>query len=196
MGRLVRLPKYATNVDLPAAGMRPSVVPSGYALSPVVQAPDDYLARIAKYVPAEVIAFSLFINAILDQAVRAGGPAATMAGFPVASIAQIALVAGIVLTPLFVWYVREEGDAWITNAVVSTLLFPFWAYAMGAVAFADYRDGNLAAILLATVTVVSGFISPRVPRASRRVDKPASAPGENVRVLDSRASQTLAAQDL
>jgi hypothetical protein len=61
--------------------------------------------------------------------------------------------------------VREDGDAWITNAVVSTLAFPIWAYTLGAVAFADYRDGNLAVILLATFTVVSGLISPRKPRA-------------------------------
>jgi hypothetical protein len=44
------------------------------------------------------------------------------------------------------WYVRQDGDAWVTNAVVSTIALPFWAYLMGAVAFAPYHDGNLAAI--------------------------------------------------
>jgi hypothetical protein len=94
-----------------------------------------------------------------------------MAGFPVMTIATGALILGMVLTPLFVWYVREDGDAWFTNVFVSTLAFPFWAYALGAVAFSDYRDGNFAAILLATFTVVSGLISPRMPRARRRKDR-------------------------
>lgn len=192
MGRLVRVPKQPSNVDLALEG----VLPPGYG--PVAAQGDNYLERIAKYVPAEVIAFSLFINAILDQAVRAGGPSATMAGFPVMSIAQIALVAGILLTPLFVWYVREEGDAWVTNAIVSALLFPFWAYAMGAVAFADYRDGNLAAMLLATVTVVSGFISPRVLPQKRRGEIAAAPPREapGPRLVDTTATQSLSSQGL
>ena len=51
---------------------------------------------------------------------------------------------------------------------MSTAAFPFWAYALGAVAFADYWDGNLAAILLATVTVMSGLISPPRPQRAKQ----------------------------
>jgi hypothetical protein len=127
-------------------------------------APDNYLERIAKYVPAEVLAFSIFINAILDQAMRSGGNVPMMVGIPVITIAIVALIAGMMAAPFFVWYVHEEGDAWVTNAVVSFFAFPFWCYALGAVAFTDYRDGNLAAILLATFTVVSGLIKPWVPK--------------------------------
>lgn len=90
-------------------------------------------------------------------------------------MAQGALVVGLVLTPLFIWYVREEGDAWITNAVVSTVAFPFWAYVLGAVAFDGFWDGNLAAILLATFTVVSGLIAPRAPKPKRARQKPRHA---------------------
>jgi len=61
------------------------------------------------------------------------------------------------------------------NAIASTLLFPFWAYALGAVAFSNHWDGNLAAILLVTVTVVSGLLSPRMPKIERR-DQPAAVP--------------------
>jgi hypothetical protein len=67
---------------------------------------------------------------------------------PVPVIATVALVVACLLTPLFCWYVRQDGDAWVTNAVVSTIALPFWAYLMGAVAFAPYHDGNLAAILV------------------------------------------------
>src|SRR5262249_35800148 len=54
----------------------------------------------------------------------------------------------------------QKDDAWVTNALVSCVAFPFWSYAIGTVAFLDYRDGNLAAILLASFTVVSDLIKP------------------------------------
>ncbi len=174
MGRLVRKPQ-VPDLDLQIAGLE-GVLQSGIAGMQMAgaQAGDNYLERMVKYVPAEVVAFSMVINAILDQAVQTGGKTAVMAGFPVSSIAQGALIVALILTPLFCWYVREDGDAWILNAFVSTLAFPFWAYLMGAVAFADHHDGNLAAILVLTFTVVSGLISPRPRKPKRQKQKPAA----------------------
>jgi len=165
MSRLVRFPKPKASANVPLAGYDGDIFD---APQQTAAQSDNYLERIAKYIPAEVLAFFIFINAILDQAVRSGGPSAMMAGFPVMMIATAALIIAMLLMPVFVWYVHEEGDAWITNACVSFLAFPFWAYAIGAVAFAGYRDGNLAAILLATFTVVRGVISPPMPRARSR----------------------------
>ena len=95
-----------------------------------------------------------------------------------------ALVLAFVLTPLFCWYVREDGDAWLINAFVSTIAFPFWAYLMGAVAFADHHDGNLAAILVLTFTVVSGLISPRARRPRRRKQQAEPATVEGPRLVE------------
>jgi hypothetical protein len=174
MGRLVRIPQRA-NDDLPIAGLEDVLGPGIARTEAPVQQPDTYMERIAKYIPGEVLAFFIFINAILEQAVRTGGKAAMMAGVPVTTVAQGALILCLVLTPLFVWYVREEGDAWFMNAVVSTLAFPFWAYALGAVAFDNHWDGNLAAILLATFTVLTGLIAPRARRRKRSEKKAMSA---------------------
>jgi hypothetical protein len=91
-----------------------------------------------------------------------------MAGVPVPVIATVALIVACLLTPLFCWYVRQDGDAWVTNAVVSTIALPFWAYLMGAVAFAPFHDGNLAAILVMSFTVVSGLVAPRADKPKRR----------------------------
>jgi len=175
MGRLVRIPKRA-GFDFAIPGCEDVFAPvPGRAGDELQPAPvvDNYLERIAKYVPGEVLAFFIFINIILEQAVNTGGKAATMAGVPVTTVAQGALIVAIVLVPLFVWYVREEGDAWITTACVSMFAFPFWAYALGAVAFNDYWDGNLAAILLVTFTVISGLISPPARQPKGR-EKPAT----------------------
>jgi len=168
MGRLVRKPQMP-DLDLQIAGLE-GVLQSGIAGVPMANADpgDNYLERMVKYVPAEIIAGSMLINSILDQSMKSAGPNASMAGFPVSSIAVGALILGMVLTPLFCWYVREEGDAWIVNAFVSTIAFPFWAYLTGAVAFANYHDGNLAAILVMTFTVVSGLVAPLPSRSRRR----------------------------
>lgn len=172
MGRLVRVPRPATSADLP--GMENFLTPANAGH---VQVADNYLERVTKYVPFETLAFFIFINAILSQATKSG-PTAMMAGFPVATIAVGALIVAMVLTPLFIWYVREDGDAWFTNAIVSALAFPFWAYAIGAVAFTGYHDGNLAAILLATFTVVSGLIAPRARREKKIAAAAVPAPRE------------------
>src|SRR5271168_2577533 len=117
MGRLVRSPKVA-DLDLQIAGLE-GVLQSGIAGMQVAHTEpgDGYLERMVKYVPAEIIAFSMVINAILEQAMKTGGENAAMAGVPVPVIATGALIIGCLLTPLFCWYVRQDGDAWITNAV-------------------------------------------------------------------------------
>jgi hypothetical protein len=190
MGRLVRVPRRAASAIDPAIAGVLDGVPGmsggtdGELPPYAVVEQDTYLERVAKYTPAEVLGFSVFINAILDQTLRNGGKAAMMSGLPVTTIAGIALLAGMLLSPFFVWYVHEEGDAWITNAFMSFLAFPFWSYALGAVAFADYRDGNLAAILLATFTVVSGLIKPRAPRPRRAHEGREAGAKDGPRLVD------------
>jgi hypothetical protein len=186
MGRLVRKPSVA-EVEAPQTanefgGMfqaAPRVRPASAAMPG-----DDYLTRMVKYIPAEVIGGSMLVNAILQQAMVAGGDNAAMAGFSVTSIAIGALVVGLVLTPLFCWYVREDGDAWTVNAIVSTVAFPFWAYLMGAVAFSKFHDGNLAVILILTFTAVSGLVAPvaEMPRAAQELKNP--NPKEGPRLVE------------
>jgi len=159
MGRLVRKPQIA---DFDAPLFEDGDLSSDAAVTPVTHAEpgDTYLERMVKYVPGEVLAFFMLVNSILDQAMKSGGPDAAMAGVPVPIIAAGALIVACALTPLFCWYLRQEGDAWIVNAAVSTVAFPFWAYLMGAVAFASHHDGNLAVILVMSFTVMSGLIAP------------------------------------
>jgi hypothetical protein len=188
MGRLVRIPRQASRVIDPAVADVPDGGPGnriqGEYPPHAEVAQDNYLERIAKYIPAEVLAFSVFINAILDQAMRSGGKAPMMGGMPVIMIATVAFVAGMIAAPFFVWYVHEKGDAWITNALVSFLAFPFWSYALGAVAFTDYRDGNLAAILLATFTVLSGLIKPLVRKARQAAEAKETGKKDGPRLVD------------
>jgi hypothetical protein len=79
--------------------------------------------------------------------------------------------------------VRRDGDAWLLNAVVSTIAFPFWAYLMGAVAFTTIHDGNLAVILVLTLTVVTGLVSP-LPARLKVVEQQQAAPVERPRLVN------------
>ena len=184
MGRLVRKPRVA-DLDSQIAGFDGAVQsgPAGMRTANVDPG-DGYLERMIKYVPAEIIAFSMLINAILEQAMKTGGESAAMAGLPVPVIATGALVVACMLTPLFCWYVRQDGDAWITNAVVSTIALPFWAYLMGAVAFANHHDGNLAAILVMSFTVVSGLVAPWPDEPKVREQQQEEAVLERPRLVD------------
>ena len=105
MGRLVRKPQLP-DLDSRAAALKGAQ--TGIAGPATVKADpgDGYLERMVKYVPAEIIAFSMVINAILEQAMKSGGGHAAMAGVPVPVIATVALVVACALTPLFCWYVR------------------------------------------------------------------------------------------
>jgi hypothetical protein len=176
MGRLVRKPKLAEAE--PQGSDFGGMFQTRARPAATASAGDDYLTRMVKYIPAEIIGCSMLVNSILAQAMVAGGGTATMAGFSVTSIAVGALLVGLILTPLFCWYVREDGDAWLTNAIVSTIAFPFWAYLMGAVAFDKFHDGNLAAILILTFTGVSGLVAPMVdrPRLAEQKANPKDGP--------------------
>ncbi len=189
MGRLVRVPK-VVQADMSIAGVLEGMMQGGapgHHQPPTIIVADTYLERLGKYVPAELLAFTIFINAILEQAIRTGGTKAAMGGLPITIVGAAAVIAAAIMTPIYVWYVREDGDAWIVNAIMSTLAFPFWAYALGAVAFTDYFDGNLAAILLASFTVFSGLVTPLVPRAKKPA-KPAKAPMDLPRLVEPLAS--------
>ena len=183
MGRLVRKPKLPDAAPAQAAefgGMFQSRAQPAASAEPG----DDYLMRMVKYIPAEIVGGSLLVNSILAQAVAAGNGTATMAGLSVTTIAVGALLLGLILTPVFCWYVREDGDAWVVNAVVSTIAFPFWAYLMGAVAFAKFHDGDLAVILILTFTAVSGLVAPITERPKAQEQKSAN-PKDGPRLVES-----------
>jgi hypothetical protein len=105
MGRLVRKPQVPDLVSQ-AAALKPAEFGTAVPVAVKAEPGDGYLERMVKYVPAEIIAFSMIINAILEQAMKSGGGHAAMAGVPVPVIATVALIVACLLTPLFCWYVR------------------------------------------------------------------------------------------
>jgi hypothetical protein len=138
---------------------------------------DTYLERVAKYIPAEIIAFVLFANNLLKQAITDApqGEPAKMAGFEVTSVGVSLLVLAWLMTPVYLWRVREEGDALGLNIIVAMSLFPVWAYAIDAVGLSPFVafDGHLAAIVLGAATLISGIVRPKT-RGGSQLEMPPS----------------------
>ena len=130
---------------------------------------DRYPDRVAKYIPGEVIAGYMSLDRLLPQV---GGSTQTPESIlvPIAPYLPLAiLLIGLVLTPLYIRQVSLSSDAcghWQTQAVISTLAFLVWAYAIHGSAFdatwsgATLYDGTLASILLILFTLISGLFGP------------------------------------
>jgi hypothetical protein len=125
---------------------------------------DDYSARVAKYVPAEVVAAYVAILAVLDPAAPGADPARTRL------LCRVAFLVLWACTPLYLSLLgrgRRRG-APAVQLVVSSLAFVVWAYALRglscafpAIAF----DGKTAFVALVLFTVLSGLATPP-PRPS------------------------------
>jgi hypothetical protein len=112
---------------------------------------DDYLARLAKYIPAEVVALYVAMVA----AVPDGHNSALWAIF----------VANAVLVPIYMWIVTSrdvgKGALWV-QVVLATIAFPVWAFAMGGpFKTLGWYEGWMATLLLMFITVVFGLAKPK-----------------------------------
>jgi hypothetical protein len=184
MGRLVQPAQYES-VRVPARGGLESA-------GTMVQVPvggDGFADRIAKYIPGEVIAGymaidrSLVPSADMFKKTRTELAAKLTEGAVVPeptamspklqlllhdNMPVIVLIMCLILTPLYIRQVAIKsgpGTPWVTHAVVATLAFFVWAYAIQGSAFAVSPFGNLyygglAAALVAFFTLVSGLFSP------------------------------------
>ncbi len=115
-------------------------------------APDDYLARLVKYVPAEIIA--LYLTA-------AGIVPANRSGVLWAVAAFCA-----VLTPVYLRWVTSRGGVppLRQQIVIGTIAFPIWLFAIGGPFallgwYAGYRF-VASLVLLAATTIFPLFAPP------------------------------------
>jgi len=110
----------------------------------------EYFDRVAKYVPAEVVAAYISANG-----------AATLARNP-GILFILIFVACLVCTPVYITrFTNTPKEAWI-NSVMAIAAFIVWAYATGAGLFyyAGWYDAPTASVILALFTLVSGAVQP------------------------------------
>ena len=115
---------------------------------------DDYLDRVAKYVPIEIVGAYLTLVGLIP------------ARGPVLWPLSVLLLCWF-LTPAYIWRRANPADDWRTHAAVSVIAFPVWAFAIGRGVFEVVEIGPefLPALLLVAFSLVAGLIKPRpVPR--------------------------------
>jgi hypothetical protein len=189
MGRLVQPTR---TIEVPAGGGLEG--PAGRATRTEIVSGDAFTERLVKYIPAEVIGAYLSLENLLDlktvvskqklalteSVTQLSGPGAgsgPLAG-PVApgdlmtlygpKLPLFAFVLGVICTPLYIWQQgRASNSPWATHAVVATLAFCVWAYAMGSSFFlqnfgqlTSLYNPQVAAAGLVAFSLVSGAVKP------------------------------------
>jgi hypothetical protein len=119
------------------------------------QKAQDYGERVAKYVPAEVIAAYLALLPVVIQGTTADTTERTV-------FLAIIFAIGLIFTPAYLWRYPGEKSVKKLQIGVSTAAFVIWAYSIPEGLFDDVDIYNrvAAAILLAVFTLVSGLFTP------------------------------------
>ena len=120
----------------------------------------EYADRVAKYVPAEIVAAYISANG-----------AATGASNPRVLFILI-FVACVICTPFYITrFTKTRKEAW-TNGAMATVAFIVWAYATGGglIAYLHLYDAATASVILVIFTLASGAV---VPITKQQQPKPA-----------------------
>lgn len=125
---------------------------------------DNYTTRIVKYIPAEVVSFYLASDKLAAHLTDPGDSAGNLGTRFVSEyhfwVSLIIFVLGLVGTPFYLKQQAQVNQPWLTHAVVSTIAFVIWAYAVRGTIFADIYVAGIAGILVLVFTFVSGLVIP------------------------------------
>jgi len=113
---------------------------------------DDYFGRLAKYIPAEIVAVYLAAKAVV----------ATDPDRP--TLICVIFWACLTLTPIYLVFVTREkgkGPLWL-QVLLATIAFPLWVLAIGGGCFAEHFDKRpaIVSLILIFVTFLFGIIKP------------------------------------
>jgi hypothetical protein len=112
----------------------------------------DYFDRVAKYVPAEIVAAYTSANGI-----------AILSKHQAILFTAIFLIC-LVGTPIYITrFARTRKQRWY-NGIIATVAFIVWAYAtgLGLVKYMNWYDAPTASVILILFTVTSGFFFPKI----------------------------------
>lgn len=114
---------------------------------------DDYLSRVAKYIPGEIVATYLSLIGIMktvDPHDEAKIPAL-----------WVIFIVCFLLTPAYFWKMTEQGHPKLRHILISSGAFLVWAYALGGVFESmGWHKPWLASVILALYTLLAGLVPP------------------------------------
>ncbi len=116
---------------------------------------DEYLTRVAKYVPAEIVGAYLAGQGVIIASSSSGAGTRSRAFLILAAVL-------LVCTPLYLRAMAKPGQPWRKHAVVGSLAFAVWVYALAELPRVfDIYSPLAASLALILFTVVSGLVQPR-----------------------------------
>lgn len=151
---------------------------------------DSFIERVAKYVPAEILAAYVAVDGYLVpnpdfvrsvrqlMAAPTRDPSALNSLFPPGTSEALKMLTPylplaafaifLVVTPLYFWQharTSPKGTPWIAHACIATVAFVVWAYTMHGSFFqtmldAPAYDGKIASAAMFVFTTVSGLFAP------------------------------------
>ena len=86
--------------------------------------PDDYLSRLLKYIPTEIIALYITLRPLLSRVDQTGKVDQTAE-----VIHWCIFIFGIFITPVYLWRLQNVNK--FSQLLVSTLAFGVWIFAIG-----------------------------------------------------------------
>jgi uncharacterized membrane protein len=135
--------------------VRERVVPAGgsrYESGGTTSDIKDYFDRVAKYIPAEVVAAYISANGVARLAQSPG------------TLFTVIFAVCVVCTPLYITrFTSTPKEAW-TNSLMAIAAFIVWAYATGGglVTYLGWYDAPTASVILVLFTLISGAVVPVV----------------------------------
>jgi hypothetical protein len=114
---------------------------------------DDFLGRLVKYIPAEVIGLYIACRGVIPK------DASVTPYWVVATLSWI-------FVPIYMWFAtsRRGQSPLKIQILLATLAFPIWIFAIGGLPVEDlhWYQGHryVASIVLMFTTVVFGLIAP------------------------------------
>jgi hypothetical protein len=120
---------------------------------------DGYVDRVAKYIPAEIVAAFLAVQGLVISLAEVGMRLAVLSAV---------LVVFMILTPVYLrTAARASASPWKLQAVLGVIALPFWAYALAVLPGlitgpfdGTLYNGTVAAIALIVVSVAFGAFQP------------------------------------
>ena len=109
---------------------------------------DDYKNRLIKYIPAEIVALYLTLYGLAQSA---------EATIPFVQINWLIFIIGLVLTPLFIYYIQEHRN--YTQIIMQTIAFFVWVFALGGpFSLYDWYIPVYGSMFLVVFTFIIPFI--------------------------------------
>ena len=120
-----------------------------------VNTADDYVSRVLKHIPSEIVMAYIAIDGVLRTSYNAGIPSERQT---LLTLQWITLAAITILTPLWLYRVMRVKRS--AQLFISTLSVPVWLFALGGpFTLLDWYDPAFGAIVLPIYTLIVPIIS-------------------------------------